>query len=248
MYPRLDIMRAYVSASKARYPDFTNCNTIESLFKESTSDSANVEAISTLYDGFEGEKHELCVDCINLIHGLEDVTLLINSSAARYKQAGPIPIKHHLSIAIRRLLAKRPEDTKSNTLDKCKGSCRLAALVVIDMALRQYFNISTPDEGSVPVPKLRLLDPISQCGRSLGMLIRVILNSDRMALAEPLRSWYAAEVIAIALKTNVEIWQTMEADLLNYLAVDLQANPADSLIRSLWDLNSMIQIVVDDWL
>ena len=93
----------------------------------------------------------------------------------------------------------------------CK-SLRLAALAFLDAAIREFFD--SPPQPGYYTNKLKLrflgskaLANDSPWGRSLEMVIAVLLQADRMALERPWRAWYMADALTLTMRIGEWTWE-----------------------------------------
>ena len=100
---------------------------------------------------------------------------------------------------------------------------RLAALAFLDAAIREFFD-SPPRPGAYTNRlKLRFLGSRtlandSPWGRSLEMLVAVLLQADRMALERPWRAWYVADALTQTMRIGEWTWDIVARALKEWVS------------------------------
>ena len=110
------------------------------------------------------------------------------------------------------------EEADARRLLLASKALRLAALAFLDAAIREFFD-SPPYPGSY-ANRLKLqflgsraLANDSPWGRSLEMVVAVLLQADRMALERPWRAWYVADALTLTMRIGEWTWDLVVQSL-----------------------------------
>ncbi|MCJ1474952.1 hypothetical protein MMC13_003612 [Lambiella insularis] len=252
---RLDVLRAYIAISNPRYPDYAVVRSLEPLainIPPKDSDWCSVD----LSANDRREVYMFCEDSIYLIHELEDFMLLVGSAARttteelESKNTSNSRSKTKVQNLIQRSATQllcRPElgnPCASRLPRKC---CRLAALIFVDLAIKELFDSPHTSGQFVHVLKSRLLGIMTPWGSSLEMLVMVLIKHDRMALEQAWRAWYIADVVTMTMNFAEESWSIAEQKMLEFIWQDaLSATPG---LRSslVWDMQTMVEVFINEW-
>ena len=132
------------------------------------------------------------------------------------------------------------EEADVRRLHHAGKALRLAALAFLDAAVREFFD-SPPRPGAYTNRlKLRFLGSKtlandSPWGRSLEMLVAVLLQADRMALERPWRAWYVADALTQTMRIGEWTWDLVIRSLKEWvLNGGLDSDPdLDSVLEDL---------------
>lgn len=259
---RLDTIRAYMAISQPRFPTWAVLRSLPPL-------AINIGPIGVdafpPQSGYSMHQYLFCEDAIRLIHGLEDVLMLMRSLSPSIPFSPDPAFKlllvdsliHHL----RRNLFEAPPEFSNHI---SRRVIRMAAIVLIDMAAAEFFqpralplsplsqssdtnpkpqsppsasfprgNLNsdqperTPGSAQKPVDKkglglTRLRERFPSIeenrhtwGRSVEMIVAVLMQAERMALERPFRAWYVADIVTLTMKLGDDGWRAVESALMN---------------------------------
>ena len=238
MVQRLDLIRAYIAASSPRYPDYVDVRALKPLLVNIPSTTDYYHTSSTAISIDRQAVYELCKYAIRLIHGLEDVLLLISSAAQQTKVVDGT-FYHLLTRAITQLLQDNDTGGLDSSFIQRRQCFRLAALILIDVSMRESFE-SPPQTGRfVRALSTQLLDTKSSWGRSAEMFVKTMLRSDRVALETPSRAWYAADVIIRSVQLGESEWTSVEQKLRDYSHKSPLCKMESSPSSAIWDIGKV---------
>ena len=245
MVGRLELLRAYLVISSPRYPRFAVIRAVEPIaIRISSSSNHEWEDISTQAVGLYQPVYRFCEDCLRIIHGLEDVILIIDSAAHQKKRPSDVEMRDLFWDAVFQLLTNDDNNTH-DTLAIARRCCRLASLILIDVVIHERLH-SQPQEGFfIRVLRKNLLDVNEHWGRSYEMFITIMSRTDRIALEKSMRTWYIADIIMLTINMSRDKWTRIEGRLLAYIKenpLDKVRDPQDS---SLFDMSSMVDLLVN---
>ena len=243
---RLDLVRAYITTSKPRYPQWWQLHDIQPLALKAPSGEQSVVNSSR---GLSRKDYELCTDSISLVHGLEDLLLLINSIISDIKshqKAGPS--RQLIESAVIQLLRTEEPSHFSRYIQLIKRCLRLAVVAFINVFISEAFaSEPTKRESYIRDFRQSLLDTSTTWGRSLNMVSKVLLNFDRVALEEPYRAWYFSAAVAVIMHCNEDDWDEVETALLEYISRVCDEPVDQSMMLQAWDLRAMAQRLSGGW-
>ena len=309
---RLDAIRAYIAMSAPRYPAYISVRNLPPLYIPIPS-PYSPSAPNPSLQVFE---HVYCEDAIHLVHGIEDVLLLMRAGAldvltpvgAPYKALLSAHVGQLLSPSASHLLAAHIADSVTNahptpaatpTTPHTPGlppnttrrqrlaarTLRLAALVFVDLTVREFFEEAEPTANGRRRPLGRQTRRILQerflgdfaptgsaalWGRSLEMMVAVLLQSDRLALEKPWRGWYFADALTLTMALGAEAWagvghvleaflregverQRREEAMARDTGMMLAGERVDALVRGqprhrkVWDLEKEFGRAMEAW-
>lgn len=199
-------------------------------------------------------RYLLCTDCLLLIHGLEDIRLLIASLTPRVEDIWRTQDQSLLSTVVRDLL-ERPAylifiQRFFATAHVC---CRLAALVFVDMCLQGRDAPSETDftQKNRHRNLIAMLYPYVSWYRTITILLRLLLGGDhRLALEDPRRAWFIVDAIMLVLTVSEDTWEVVERVLRSYLLdPDAEGGVPEPVMfgKWEWDLKGLAREVVDEW-
>ena len=268
---RLDAIRAYVSQSSPRYPAYSFVRALDPVainipyHPERSTWTANTGP-QPLYVPYQ---YRYCEDALSLMNKLEDVLLLCRSAASDL--SGPVgePFHKLLIKSMEQLLAKPAyldEDNTSRTsediyanyatpqesiptmpqmdrirLQTSALAIRLAALTMLDAAIREFFD-SPPHPGYYTSQlKHRFLGCKAMAndtplGRSIEMLIAVLIQADRMALERPWRAWYAADALTLTMRITQYKWEEISVALREWVLEGGLDMPQPQIVEEISDI------------
>ena len=272
-FHRLDAIRAYIAISAPRYPKYTFVRSMEPLAidipRRTPYPSPNTIPNTTI---FEASIHSnYCSDALQLLHDLEDVLLLARSAATDI--TGPLgpPVRVLLSAAVAQLLTipgpslssssspilQSQGSTKRSKMATASRCLRLAALAFLDTAMREFFD--SPNKPGDFIAKLQsrflgeatahhMLAPSTPLGKSIEMMLAVLLQADRMALERPYRGWYFADALTLTMGLSEETWAMAAVGLMRYLANEGgQEIVVGSRSATVWDLEAALREFSKEW-
>ena len=188
--------------------------------------------------------YRFCEDCLRMIHGLEDIMLVIGSAAQQKKRPSDAELRDLFWDNVLQLLLSDDGEMSNDTLAIAMRCCRLAALILVDFVIHERFH-SQPQEGFfIRVLRKTLLDVNEHWGRSYEMFITIMSRTDRLALERSQRAWYIADVIMLTINMSRDKWTRIEGKLLGYI----RANPLDKVRdpqdSSVFDMNSIVDLLL----
>lgn len=245
---RLDAIRAYAAQSSPRYPAFQSVRELGPV-AINIPHQAGKSTWSTLKRSYTPSSYIYCEDALTLMNKIEDVLLLCRSAASDL--SGPVgePFHKLLSKSIEQMLAKpaflvnegektsgdiyaaydtrqsgdsRVLDSQRDGLIKSSLALRLAALTLLDVAIREFFD-SPPYPGFYTSQLThqflgsKAMANDTAWGRSLEMLIAVLMQADRMALERPWRAWYAADALTLTMRIGEYTWEAVGRSLRSWI-------------------------------
>jgi len=192
------------------------------------------------------EVYRFCEDSIYLVHALEDFMLLSGSAATKKTDDLDPSMQILIASAAKQLLRREALDASeaSHLSRKC---CRLAALIFIDLAIRELFDSPSTSGQFVHDLKSRLLGTMTPWSRSLEMLVMVLIKHDRMALEKAWRAWYIADVVTMTMNLGEETWKIAEKTMQEYIlqeAIKADTGPRTALV---WNMRVMADAVMVEW-
>ena len=130
--------------------------------------------------------------------------MLLIGSAAHEKTENLNPALRVLilSAAKQLLLDRQALGSSSGAQFLARKCLRLAALIFLDFAMRELFDSPHASGRFVRELKSKLLVAGTPCGRSLEMLVMVLIKHDRMALEKARRAWYIADAITVTMNSG----------------------------------------------
>ena len=175
--------------------------------------------------------------------------MLLIGSAAREKTEDLNPALRALilSAAKQLLLDRQALGSSSATRFLARKCLRLAALIFLDFAMRELFDSPHTSGRFVRELKSKLLGTETPWGRSLEMLVMVLIKHDRMALEKAWRAWYIADVITVTMNSGQETWRAAEGKMLEYIrcyAMEAVPGPRSSMM---WNMRAMAELVINEW-
>ena len=245
---RLDLLRAYATFSRHRFPGYVVCRSLPSLDEQLAIVSLDDGDEQTIAGSHSEETSEFSHDCIALLDGLEDVVSMIRDTKSRGPQVEAFWFKPLLEGLVRRLLRRAPGVALDKRSILIKGCCRLVVLISVDILVREAFG--TPNYSSHFVRKVKsdLLDMDTKLGRTLYWLIVATLHGQKVDLGEPARGLYVAEAVLLAMDVSENTWRLVRARLLEYLETQKPNRLVDTHVSQLWDLEPITQIVIENWI
>ena len=246
MTTSLDLIRAYLTISKPRYPKWRNVQTIQPIVIDCNPETS-VDKFDTrfghTYDVWE---HELCCDGLSLIHSLEDLSMLMTTSALGRDLSEPARDHTKIMNAVKETLHRLPGILINKKLKPAMTCFRLAALIFLDIAIHEHFGLGKASRISHHRSLFTQLDPYSQWGCFLDIVLRLLIKGDRAALEETRRAWYMAEILILSTTIGTVRWTEIEEMLCDYLVQPRDGNMEMSLGWS-WDLKATAEMVIEDW-
>ena len=267
---RLDVVRAYIALSAPRYPTYSVLRNLSPIAINIPRDVLPFDPIE-----FAAEERKVvyrfCEDCIYLVHELEDFMMLAGS-AARSLQAGAQDkesaeetetTRQLISAAATQLLCRQDLGNAAGS-PLSRKCCRLAVLVFMDLAVRELFDTPGRCGQFIHVLKSRLLGPMTPWGRSLEMLLHVLVKHERLALEKAWRAWYVADMITMTMSLSEETWIIAEARMMAYvreeaataglalsssmpLSSSSSPPPAGRRSASVWSLRDTLDAFLGAW-
>ena len=245
---RLDAVRAYVALSAPRFPTYAALRDLAPLAINMPYSS--ISATQTPHT----QETAFCEDTLQLLHGLEDVLLLLKAVSASDGRA-LLRARDLVSAAVLQCLSPAKVQPGAFVAHRSRSVTRLAALVMLDAAVQHFFDGDAPESGFRRI-KARLLGDVAgdkasmaAWGRSLEMVVHVLLAADRFALERPWRAWYFADALTIAMKIGECQWDAVESVLRDYLAE--RCEEADSLVGArsskVWNVADLSGLVFALW-
>ena len=93
-----------------------------------------------------------------------------------------------------------------------------------------------------------MLAPSTPLGKSLEMMLAVLLQADRMALERPYRGWYFADALTLTMGLSEETWGLAAEGLMRYLMNEGgQEIVAGSRSATVWDLDAAVKEFRREW-
>lgn len=117
--------------------------------------------------------------------------------------------------------SKVPESQRHGLI-KSSLALRLASLTFLDVAIREFFD-SPPYPGFYTAQLThqflgsKAMANDTAWGRSLEMLIAVLMQADRMALERPWRAWYAADALTLTMRIGEWTWEAVGKSLRQWI-------------------------------
>ena len=263
---RLDAIRAYISISAPRYPAYTSVRNLPPIFIPIPSPYSPSAPDPTL-QVFEHVYCEDAIHLVHGIE--DTLLLIragaldaLTPVGAPYHALLSAHVAQLLSPSASHLLAAHISDPASNAHPTpattpitpvtpglpptttrrqrlAARTLRLAALVLIDLIVREFFDDAhaLTDGRRRPlghqtrrILKERFLGDFSPAGpstlwgRSLEMTVAVLLQADRLALEKPWRGWYFADALTLTMALGEEAWASVGKALRGFLmeSVDQQ--------------------------
>ena len=239
---RMDLLRAYMTISKPRYPGWRAFQSLEPIM---------IDISSGAQPGIDEALNDLCSDFLSLIHGLEDLVLLIGSVDPATEEWDTCPDLSIVVDAAASLLSKLTWSAdERNDLKIIKTCCRLATLVFIDICLHRYFDTSEGiwGEGNRHAALFALLRDYQHWRLQLNILLQLLLKGNRVALEDPRRTWYIVEVLMLVQTVGPQTWPLIFEILCTHLLPEGASEGQQKLdYDRIWDLESMARNVISDW-
>ena len=242
---RMDVIRAYISISSPRYPTYSIVRSLTPLainVPRSLPDWSPID----LSTNDRKEVYWWCEDSIYFIHELEDFMLLVGSAACDKTENLELSIQDLIKSAASHLLC-RQELGNPNAPRLSRKCTRLAALIFVDLAIKELFDSPATSGQFLSDVKARFFSITTPWGRSLEMLAMVLIKHSRVALEKAWRAWYVADVVTTTMNFGDESWAIAERNMLEYLqshAIKVTAGPRSSQI---WDPKSTLEDFVRAW-
>lgn len=238
MIQRLDLIRAYIAASSPRYPDYVDVRALKPLLVNIPSTTDYYTTASFPMNVDRQAVYGLCEHAIRLILGLEDVLLLISSAAQQTKVLDGT-FYHLLTKAITQLLQDNGTEGLGSSSIQQRRCFRLAALILIDVSMREYFESPSQTGRFIRALNKQLLDTNSSWGQSAEMFVTTMLRSDRVSLETPSRAWYAADVIIRSVRLGKSEWTSVEQKLRDYIHQSPLRAMKSSQSSAIWDIGTV---------
>ncbi|MCJ1398172.1 hypothetical protein MMC11_001369 [Xylographa trunciseda] len=242
---RMDVIRAYIAISSPRYPTYSIVRSLTPLAINVPRSHAGWSPID-LSTNDRKDVYWFCEDSIYLIHELEDFMLLVGSAACDRTENLELSIQDLIKSAASQLLCRK--DMGNPDAPRRPRKCiRLAALIFIDLAIRELFDSPATSGQFVSGLKARFFDSTTPWGRSLEMLAMVLIKHSRVALEKGWRAWYIADVVTTTMNFGEDSWAITQHNMLDYLwnhAVKVVPGPRSSQI---WDLQSTLAGFLSAW-
>jgi hypothetical protein len=220
---------------------------------------------------------DFCTEALRVIHQLEDVLLLIHTTAESVKKFVVDSQNEAFSASFResrlRDAMKRATESKE-TLEQHVRAClspelstpragleytrrlRLAALVFIDAAIEHFFDPEGPGSGRHGLEDTFVgsrHDKITMAtwGRSLQMVFHVLLKADRFMLEKPWRAFYFADALVLTMRLPKTSWSAIGEKLAEHLknrtAPGALVKRESRLSHAVWDLKRNLDWVNGAW-
>ena len=242
---RLELLRAYLVISHPRYPRFAPIRAIEPIAIKIPSSARDWEEMSTETVESHQSVYRFCEDCLRIIHGLEDLMLVIGSAAQQKKRPSDQELHSLFWDAVFHLLTDDDNETRNATLAIARRCCRLAALILVDVVIHERLH-KQPQEGFfIRVLRKNLLDVNEHWGRSYEMFITIMSRTDRLALEKSMRAWYIADVIMLTVNMSRDKWTRIEGKLLAYIRENPLAKVRDPQDSHIFDMSSLTDMLVN---
>jgi hypothetical protein len=249
---RLDAIRAYITLSQPRYPTYACFRSLPPLAIGIPPSRLN-PAIPPLAP--ENPEHAFCEDTFYLLHALEDSLLLLKSVSKDHPgNKFPASVKELVVANVQACLAPTRILPSSFSRSRSRHVTRLAALVFIDAAIQHFCDSDAPDSGAKRLTTRFLGQRADKAamaawGRSLEMVIHVLLAADRLALERPWRAWYFADALTLTMKLGNDAWAAVDTMLRDYL--DERCREVEQLVGArsaeLWSLKRVLEAVELAW-
>jgi hypothetical protein len=243
---RLDVLRAYIAISNPRYPDYSIVRDLQPL-------AINIPPSVTGWNPLDYSVEDrinvyrFCEDSIYLVHALEDFMLLIGSAAKARTEELDSTLGKLIASAAKQLLFRHSLGF-ADPLHLSRKCCRLAALIFIDLAIRELFDSPLDSGHFVRELKMRLLDTnMTPWARSLEMLVMVLIKHDRIALEKAWRAWYVADVVTMTMNLGEETWMMAERKMLAYIQQEAIRAVPGSRSSLIWDMRAIAEGFIDEW-
>lgn len=253
---RLDVLRAYLVLSAPRYPHYACLGSLtpfvvklprlaEAPWTVKAGSSALTEPVESIESPYRASE-----DILLLIHDLEELMPLIHcteSTCSSFAQEST-SLRDLFSLSLSRMLQRPANGTCSYTTHLTLKCLRLAALVFIDVAMRETFDHPKGAGHFVREIKHHFLTSTRPWARSIEMLIAVLLQSDRMKLEEAWRAWYVADAATLPMGLTGLQCLAIEAALVEFLEDRVMAMKM-SKERSavVFDLGGILAAVLEAW-
>lgn len=244
------MLRAYIAISYPRYPTYSSVRNILPI-AINVPRREHHPPPSYIFASHRAAVYGFCEDALALIHELEDTLLLIRSASdTPLAPKSTQPVRELLSSAIAQLL-RDPGSTSPVTGPACSRTARkclrLATLVFLDIAMHESFSTPARPGTFARALKTRFLRTPAPWGRSLEMLLSVLLQTTRMALEKPWRAWYFADVATLTMALGEPTWRAVEAALEGYLRERCAAGRASVGPGAVWDLREAAERAAEEW-
>jgi hypothetical protein len=244
----LDLFRAYFAISAPRYAAFSVIRSIRPL---AVNCPPRIHEWGSEYalDKCGKKIYRYCEEFMVLIHGLEDLMLLIRSVAdnARIPDSSDQDL---VACSVLQLLKPSEYDRPDNPIFLAKKCVCLALLIFIDFAVQYLFDYPNQDP-SILAGKLKATflpgNAHTPGARSLEMLAVMMLQSNRMTMEKPWRCWYVADVGILTMRQSDSSWRRVEAELLDYIRQEKYLVGMRARSSALWDMGNIATIIVEAW-
>ncbi|MCJ1284197.1 hypothetical protein MMC26_003528 [Xylographa opegraphella] len=242
---RMDVIRAYIALSSPRYPTYSIVRSLAPLALNVPRSYTGWSPIDLSTNDRKGI-YWFCEDSMYLIHELEDFMLLVGSVAGDCTENLELSIQDLIMSAASQLLCRH--DLGNADAPRRPRKCtRLAALIFMNLAIRELFDSPEISGRFVRELKARFFDNTTAWGRSLEMLTAVLVKHSRVALEKGWRAWYVADAVTTTMNFGDDAWVTAERNMLAYLwddAVKAVPGPRSSCI---WDLQTVYKGFLRAW-
>ena len=232
--------------SHPRYPRFAPIRAIEPIAIKIPLSARDWEEMSTETIESHQSVYRFCEDCLRIIHGLEDLMLVIGSAAQQKKRPSDQELYSLFWDAVFHLLTEEDKETRNATLAIARRCCRLAALILVDVVIHERLQ-TQPQEGFfIRVLRKNLLDVNEHWGRSYEMFITIMSRTDRLALEKSMRAWYIADVIMLTVNMSRDKWTRIQDKLLAYIRENPLAKVRDPHDSNIFDMSSLTEMLVNN--
>ena len=242
---RMDVIRAYIALASPRYPTYSIVRSLAPLAINVPRSHSGWNPIDLSTNDRKGI-YWYCEDSMYLIHELEDFMLLVGSVACDRTENLEFSIQDLIMSAASQLLCSH--DLGNPDAPRRPRRCiRLAALIFMNLAIRELFDSPATSGRFVGELKARFFDNTTAWGRSLEMLTMVLVKHSRMALEKGWRAWYIADAVTTTMNFGDDDWATAESNMLAYLwnhAIKAVPGPRSSRI---WDLQTIYEGFLNAW-
>ncbi|MCJ1419165.1 hypothetical protein MMC32_005518 [Xylographa parallela] len=242
---RMDVIRAYIALSSPRYPTYSIVRSLAPLAINVPRSHSGWTPVDLSTNDRKGV-YWFCEDSMYLIHELEDFMLLVGSAACDRTENLELSIKDLIMSAATQLLCSQ-ELGNPDAPRRSRRCVRLAALVFMNLAIRELFDSPDTSGRFVCELKARFFDSTTVWGRSLEMLTMVLIKHSRVALEKGWRAWYIADVVTTTMNFGDDAWAIAEHNMLEYLwnhALKAVPSPRSSRI---WELQTIYESFLSAW-
>ncbi|MCJ1387697.1 hypothetical protein MMC18_000540 [Xylographa bjoerkii] len=242
---RMDVIRAYITISSPRYPTYSIVRSLSPLAINVPRSHPGWSPID-LSTNDRRDVYWFCEDSIYLIHELEDFMLLVGSAAGDKTENLELSIQDLIKSAASQLVCR--QDLGNPDAPRRPRKCiRLAALIFVDLAIRELFDSPATSGQFVCELKARFFDSSTTWGRSLEMLAMVLIKHSRLALEKGWRAWYIADVVTMTMNFGEESWAIAEHNMREYLWNHATKVVLGRRSSQIWDLQSTLESFLSAW-